>query len=214
MGTVPLPQELPTEGGGWVVEHDERRSFLLPYLLLSVGFSLFVSLFWLVVLVGIHLGLELARARRLGLEPPLPRALWEVKLDIGLLLLALSMAIYMDLAFGILGLGASSRAGGAALRLGARSHLLRRVVRAFFLVLDDIVRVLGVVVAARGIRDTQAPVAPEALPPWRGRWSWGDRIALSLLATVSLLLALSPWFSGHGLGEILAIIWAEFHPWP
>src|SRR5690606_1237101 len=69
METVSVQEGLEPESGGWIVEHDERRSFVLPYLLLSVAFSLFVSLFWLLVLVGIHLGLELARARRLGLGP-------------------------------------------------------------------------------------------------------------------------------------------------
>lgn len=214
MGTLPVPQRLAPESGGWIVEHDERRSFVLPYLLLSVAFSLFVSLFWLVVLVGIHLGLELARARRLQLEPALPRALWEIKLDLGLLLLALSMAIYMDVAFGILGLGASARAGAAVARVGGRANLIRRAVRALFLVLDDIVRVLGVVVAARGVRESGRPATPDTSPPWLGEWGWGDRIALGLLAAVLLLLGLSPWLSGHALPEILGIVAAELHPFP
>src|SRR5690606_29910624 len=136
-----------------------------------------------------HLNIELERARRLGAEPPLGRALWEIKLDLGLLLLALTMAVYMEVAFGILGLGASARAGAAAARVGARANLLRRVFRGLLLVLDDLVRVLGVIVAARGIRREES--VPATTPPWRGRWSWGDRIALSLVAASLLLLLLS-----------------------
>lgn len=214
METVSVQEGLEPESGGWIVEHDERRSFVLPYLLLSVAFSLFVSLFWLLVLVGIHLGLELARARRLGLGPVLPRALWEIKLDLGLLLLAITMAIYMDVAFGILGLGASARAGAAAATVGGRANLIRRAVRAFFLVLDDLVRILGVVVAARGVRESQRPATPDTTPPWRGGWGWGDRIALALLTAVGLLLAFSPWLSGHAAGEILGIVASELRPFP
>lgn len=216
METASVPEPRQAQAGGWIVEHDDRRSFVLPYLALSVGCSLFVSLFWLLVLVGIHLTIELARARRFHLEPRLGRALWEIKLDLALLLLALSMAVYMDVAFGVLGLGASARAGGAAARAGARSSALRRALRAAFLVLDDIVRVLGIAVAAKGIgkgAQSHADVPPTT-PPWRSRWSWGDRIAIALGAGVALLLILSPWLSGHDLEGILGILLAELHPFP
>lgn len=213
MGTTPLSHDAPAAGRGWVVEHDERRSFVLPYLALSVVCSVFVSLFWLLVLVGIHLAIELERAKRLQVRPALGWALWEIKLDLGLLLLALSMAVYMDVAFGVLGLGASARAGSAVARVGARANLLRRAVRGVLLVLDDLVRVVGAVVAARGIQQGPAPGAGER-PPWRGSWSWGDRIAVTLLGAVCLLLASSPWLSGHDLGTILQLGLAELHPWP
>lgn len=214
MGTAPTLRAEAETTGGWIVEHDDRRSFILPYLFLSVTFSLFVSLFWLFVLVAIHLSFEVARARRLRLEPTLPRALWEIKLDLGLLGLALSMAVYMDVAFGILGLGAGARAGAAAARVGARADLLRRAIRAVLLVLDDIVRVVGVVVATKGIRDADVTTPDPSLPPWKAKWGLGDWLSLGLLGAVTLLLALSPWLSGHAPGEILGIVFAELHPFP
>lgn len=212
MGTTPLSHDLSAAERGWVVEHDERRSFVWPYLAISVFCSVFVSLFWLLVLVAVHLGIEVERAKRLRLRPTLGWALWEIKLDLGLLLLALSMAVYMDVAFGILGLGASARAGAAVARAGARANVLRRVVRGVLLVLDDIVRVVGAIVAARGIQEAPAPSLSG--PPWRETWTWGDRIAIALLVAVGLLLAASPWLSGHDLPAILRLVLSELHPWP
>ncbi len=38
----------------WIVNHDDRKSFVILYILLAVLLSAFVSLFWLCFVVGVH----------------------------------------------------------------------------------------------------------------------------------------------------------------
>lgn len=204
-GTISLGE--PAEGD-WFVEHDDRRSFVWPYIGLSIALSIFVGLFWLGVLAGVHFAVEFIRHRRLGARHPFLGSLWETKLDLGLLLLSVAMAIYMDLAFGVLGLRAVARGG-----------LLQRGARAFFLLLDDIVRVVGTYFVTRGIGKSRERAAKEATEPqvdihapWASPWGIEGWISVLLIFASLLLLGIAPWLSGHTFTEALDIVLEEFHP--
>jgi hypothetical protein len=151
-GSVPAenPVALPEPGTpslrDWVRNHDESWIFVAVYLGLAVGLSVFVSLFWLVVVAGLHFVLEIFRQRfyRVGRKSVVLHALWEVKLDVGLVLLALMLVLYIDVVLGILGIQSAARAAAvtrAGARVGTRAAAWERNLRTFLLTVDEMLRV-------------------------------------------------------------------------
>ena len=117
----------------WIIRHDERMSFAAAYVVLAVSLSLFVSLFWLIVLVVIHVGIEWMKKRYRGYEGfghATIWTLWDVKLDLALALLAFVLAAYSGVSFGVAGAQSAGRAGLLASRLGpiTRGFAAARVV--------------------------------------------------------------------------------------
>lgn len=130
----------------WVRTHDERWLFVVVYLGLAVGLSIFVSLFWLVAVAALHFGLELVRQRhyRADGRSVFLHALWEVKLDVGLVLLALTLVLYIEVVLGILGVQSAARAAAvsrAGARVGTRAAAWERNLRTFLLTVDEMVRI-------------------------------------------------------------------------
>lgn len=144
----------------WVRNHDESWIFVGIYLGLAVGLSVFVSLFWLVVCGIFHLALELLRQAyyRDTISSTFLHALWEIKMDVGLILLALTLVLYLEVVLGLLGLQsaaraatasraahAASRAGSRAAHAGARAgssaSAIEQWVRGFLLAVDEMARV-------------------------------------------------------------------------
>ena len=149
----------------WVRDHDESWIFVVLYLGLAVGLSVFVSLFWLVVVAGLHFLLELLRQRhyREGPRSVVLHALWEVKLDVGLVLLALTLVLYIEVILGILGIQSVGRAAAvtrAGARVGTRAAAWERNLRTFLLTVDEMARVVhaGVMLRRKGTR-------PKAVAP-------------------------------------------------
>jgi len=123
----------------WIVQHDDSWLFIVPYIGLAVVLSIAISLFWLVALVVAHFALEWVRqiyeAQNAGDQPGfgglLLRVLWELKLDLALIVFALVLAVYMEMALGVVGLGAAGRSGAMATaravgRSGGHDHSARR----------------------------------------------------------------------------------------
>jgi hypothetical protein len=132
----------------FIANHDDRWLFVILYIGLAVVLSIALSLFWLVAVAGLHFALEYLRqgeyrTRTLDIAT---HALWEIKLDIALVLLALAMALYMDVVMGLLGLQSAARATAAS-RVGmraARFAAWQRNLRAVVLLADDIARVIQI----------------------------------------------------------------------
>jgi signal transduction histidine kinase len=138
----------------WVRDHDERWSFVVLYLGLAVGLSVFVSLFWLLVVGALHFALECGRQAhfREGRLEVLGHALWEVKLDIGLVMLALTLVLYIDVVLGLLGLQSAARAAAvtrAGARLGTRAAAWERTIRTFLITVDEMARIAYAAVTIR-----------------------------------------------------------------
>jgi hypothetical protein len=221
---------------GFVHQHDQRWLFVLAYLGLAVVLSMAVSLFWLVVVAGVHFLLECGRQAMLGRGGPRPvvsHALWEVKLDAGLVLLALVLALYMDVVFGILGLQSAARVGAVAragVRLGSRAAAWERNLRTFLLTVDEMARVVyGVVMVRRGAREAGDPVpapveaaatitkarAPDPnLPPWRARWGVGDRIAIGVLGLGVFMIIAAPLLTPHDVSASVELLREQLRPFP
>ncbi len=223
----------------FVREHDDRRSFVVAYIALALVLSIWISLFWLVAVVGVHLGLEFGRHQALGRAPgeAVGAALWETKLDWALVLFALVVSVYIDTVLGLVGLGSAARLSVGAARGGARFVSWKTALRTVLLSADDAAQVARALArrAARAphVLDGRVAVAasvatsaedasgdasldgsPGAQVPWRQPWALGDKFALGLGAIAALLLGVSPWLTASTPPEIAAQLLRELHPWP
>jgi hypothetical protein len=135
----------------WVRDHDDRLSFVLLYIGGAIALSVWLNLFWVAMLMLGHFALEIFRGHLLKAERPIFHALWEVKLDIGLLLFALVVALYADHVLALLGLGQAARAGQAArgLQAVAKFGIVERALRILVLTMDDIARLVQAVIKFR-----------------------------------------------------------------
>jgi hypothetical protein len=234
----------PTGLREWVREHDERWSFVVLYLGLAIGLSVFVSLFWLVVVAAFHFLLECGRQAhyRQSRTEVIGHALWEVKLDVGLVLLALTLVLYIDVVLGLLGLQSAVRAAAvtrAGARIGSRAAAWERNIRTFLLTVDEMARVVyaavlvkkgeigggkgkaavpedveGEPAAEPDVRPEPVAVVPEISLGWRGPWGIGDRIGVALVAAGIMLLIAAPFFTIHDWGSAATALLHELRPFP
>jgi len=232
----PEPQEhQPAPVGAlrqWILEHDERWLFILAYVGLAVVLSLWISLFWLAAVVAGHGALEWVRQSHFDPDPRgiAARVLWELRLDLALILFALALAAYLELVLGLAGLGSAAKAASA----GARAGAWARGVRGALLSLDDAAQIVRGVSLRRRAREGCVPEPPAAdlpsralartgpgeggaplpLNPWRSRWPRSSRITVAFGGTCALLLVLAPLLTTHDYPSLGALLCAELHPWP
>lgn len=193
----------------WILQHDDRWSFIALYVSLAVVLSLWISLFWLVALVAVHFAFECVRQGAAGARGAevLTLAGWEVKLDVALVFFALALSLYMDVVLGVLGLQAAARAGAAAnasLRAGGRVLAWERAIRGVLLSADDAAQVGRVFARRRGngddaeggvatlLAETET-VAPTVAP------SYGPADA------PPVLLPATGWRGDWGVGDRIAV---------
>ncbi|HSJ25830.1 MAG TPA: hypothetical protein VK929_14230 [Longimicrobiales bacterium] len=208
----------------WLRDHDDQWPFVVAYLGASVVLSIFISLFWLLVVIAVHLAFECYRQSHYvrGRSSVLLHALWEVKLDFGLAALAFAVALYVDVIMGLLGIQSAARIAQAT-RVGARAAAWERNLRTFLLTIDEVTRIshaaytLGMRRRGRtaGPRAAAAPAGRTGgMPPWRARWGWGDRIGLALVSAGVVLIVLAPLLTPHDLGAALSVILQQLQPFP
>jgi hypothetical protein len=208
----------------WVRSHDESWLFVGLYIGMAVVLSVWLSLFWLVAMVAVHFGFELVRQRSLrgGQGGVVHYALWEVKLDIALTLLAFALTLYMDVVIGVLGLQSAARAGAAAARVGARAAGFERAIRGIVLSIDDLLQV-GRAATMRRSRGGPTPIeaageaaldARLAAPQPGLSWGPGDRLSIGLAAGCVLLILLAPHVTDHSYGSAMGVLAAQMVPFP
>lgn len=219
----------------WIRQHDESWLFVLSYITLAVVLSVFISLFWLVVVVLVHFLFEVIRqsARFQTRGRIFWEALWEVKLDIALVLSAFVLALYMEALLGILGLRSASQAGVAAsqsARLGARIGGWERAIRGILISVDDgahavrplMRRMNGRRNGGNGDEEKEDPGEEakksrhghDSTPFLYSSWTKGDYFTLSLLALMVVLMGLAPSLTEHTLLDSIHIVLEELHPFP
>jgi len=215
----------------WVIDHDESWLFILLYVGLAVVLSLWISLFWLVAVVAGHGVLEWIRQSHLDPQPAgvAARVLWELRLDLALVLFALALAAYLEVLFGIAGIGGAAKLAGAGARAGAWARGLRGVL----LSLDDaaqVVRALahrrsraapdGIVEpagAAAELEETATESTTEtafATNPWDAKWPRSTHAIVGFGLACGVLLVLSPALTHHDYPSLFSVLAAELHPWP
>lgn len=169
----------------WIHQHDNRWSFILPYTGLAIILSAFVSLFWLVVLILIHLGIEWLRFRSI------PRVLPQMHLDLALLVAAVAVEVYLGVLLGAAGVTQTAK-GGA--RVVARFPIWHRMLKVILIGADDLLNLCRLSKNSGGGNSNLMP---------------------KIIAVASLvLLASSPILLSRPVSEILEIAWAAFHPLP
>jgi len=225
MGESATINNQPTGIRRWIIEHDDSWLFIIAYIGLAVVLSIWISLFWLVAVVAVHFAFEIIRQKATHEQwtTVFSQALWELKLDIALVLFALVVSLYMEVVLGVVGLQGVARAGAAAqasLRGGARFAAWQRIIRGVLLSVDDAAQVARVV-AGKGNGNGAADEAEEtAVIPaspwgsWIGPWGRGDWIAIGMGVVCLLLLALSPYLTDHTFQSAFVTLAAELHPYP
>lgn len=201
------PEGRPGRFKAWILEHDDRWTFVVLYTGLAVALSLLVGLFWLLVVVGIHAGMEWYRQRTQSPRGVAGRTLWAVKLDVALILFALAVSVYMDLIIGLAGLGQAARVGA---RVGSRLAGWQRALRGLLLTADDAAQLGRALVRGTGRQAASGRERSEET----GGWSFGDWIALILGAVCLLALLAAPLVLSKSAGEVAANLLRELHPWP
>jgi hypothetical protein len=129
-----------------IVNHDQSRAFNVLYISLALILSVFVSLFWLVLIVGIHFTLELIRQHHYcseSIRKVFGRSFWQLKLDLSFIAFSFAVDAYMGVLLGVAGLGNISSLRGieeAEISSGARLGGYERAIRGVMLSSDDIAR--------------------------------------------------------------------------
>lgn len=218
---------MPTPAIRWLDEHDQRWSFIVFYVGTAIVLSVYASLFWVVMLMLGHYGLEVWRHYVIGIPQPLLHALWHVKLDIALVLFALVIALYAGLVMGVLGLGQAARAGQAVrgAQMLTRLAIIERGLRIFFLTVDDIARVALIVWKTMRGKNGQTEQEmdnarlilkkeEERIHPKQesGKLSMGDIFSLLFGAICFALILASPWIKGLGISETFMLVVSELKP--
>lgn len=203
----------------WVRDHDDRLSFVILYIGGAIALSIWLNLFWVIVLMLVHFVLEIVRGRLLGARRPLAHALWEVKLDIALVLFALVVALYSDHVLGLLGLGQAARAGQATrgLQAAARFGVIERTLRIVVLTSDDVLRLVQAAFRLRSRSSAAASLAPAAAqaaapPPARASIGAGDVASLAFGALCLLLLVLAPRITDAEPDAVISHLLHEISP--
>ena len=195
----------------WLLEHDHRLSFTVLYISLALVLSMAISMFWLVAVVAAHGVIEYWTLGKLGpADRRLGRTLWHIRLDIALVLAALWLGLYIDLLFGIAGLGAAARTGA---QVSARIVAWQRTIRGVLLSVDE--AALAAKAAFGGQSEADGPRRRREAPlPWREPWSWGDRLTIASSVLLFALILLTPVLTDHSTVEAIRLLAEDLHPWP
>jgi hypothetical protein len=203
----------------WVAEHDDSWLFMVLYVGLALVLSMWISMFWLVAVVAAHAVLEWYALDRRGIrDHRIGIVVWHLKLDIGLVLVALWLGLYLDTIFGVVGLGAAARAGA---QTAARVIAWQRTIRGVLMTVDEAAHVVKAVAVRNGGRKRKPGLAVETAQagaddhlPWRQPWTRGDKFAVAFTMSWVVLILLTPVLTDHTVGSMLAVLAADLHPWP
>ena len=181
----------------WIKEHDDRWSFILPYVLLSVVLSVAISLFWLAALILVHGLLEWLRLRHIPIAQRFVSCLARTQLDVALLTAAICMEVYLETAAGLAGAGQFARGLGRVL---ARLPGWQYTIRAILLSSDDALQLIRLKKSNGTVNDSAAFRL--------------EKTATTIFVLAVTLLALAPVILPIEYGDIPAIVRGAFHPWP
>ncbi len=215
----------------WVVRHDHSLWFGGLYIGLTLVLSILIGYFWLLLIVGVHLVLEYLKKTYLGYPAGRHRlawTLWDLKYDLALVCLALTIAGYTGATLGAAGAQSVTRAGFFGIRLGKLGAFVRGLGKPFVDTLfsarvvlfrrADMQRArrqgLPLVVAAENRRHELRHAALPADLPWRQKLTLGDWLALAVIAGNLMALLSAPLWTDHSYLTLVESLAAKLHPWP
>ncbi|MFA9479644.1 hypothetical protein ACERK3_15250 [Phycisphaerales bacterium AB-hyl4] len=201
----------------WVIAHDQSWLFTIGYIALAVGLSVWVSIFWLLVVVAVHFAFEWIKQGWLGHRGFARRvswALWDMKLDVALVIWAFALLAYTQVEFGIAGLSGAGRMSIMGLRLGP----MMQSVRGLLPLPWQQTIMAGRITATRNVDHYYSIPAHDAEAagpdfPWQQKWSWWDHstVWFTLMNVAAVLIA--PWLTDQTFGEMFAALAEALHPW-
>jgi hypothetical protein len=228
----------------WIIQHDDKWLFVILYVGLAVVLSIWISLFWLVFVVGVHTAFEFIRQVHLQQKPGrvITEVLWEVKLDLALVIFALALSLYMEMVVEAVSLGLAARLAALSrtsrvasllqggLRGGVRFAGWQQAFRGVLLSVDDLAQIARAFGRRKSGESALTEVDPEAATvvesitlenlttskwgSWGETWGKGDWISVGMAVIFLVLILASPWLTDHTAGSALAVLAEELHPFP
>lgn len=206
----------------WLATHDDRWSFIIFYLGAAVVLSIYLSLFWVALLMVVHFFLELAHHLINNEAKPILSSLWHVKLDIALLIFAFVIGVFAEQIIGALGLGQAARAARGAQAV-TRFSIIQRSLRVVLLSVDEMGRLIAVAFKNITGKAASAAAQEEQIPqnqssttalsklPWQ-KPEAGDWFSLGFATVCLLLLFVAPLITPHSAADVWHIIATEITP--
>lgn len=209
----------------WIKDHDERWSFILLYVGGSVFLSIFLNLFWVVLLMALNLSLKVVRNLLIKLPMPLAHALWQIKLDVALIMLSLLFILYGDQLFAALGLAQVTRTGQVVrgAQMATRAGAIQRGIRVLMMTMDDMTRIARILIKSffrpQGSRVTSTGHELEEAfmedagdtTPWKNP-ERGDVFSLAFGGLCILLIVMSPVLTHKSITDIGAQLFKAVNP--
>lgn len=205
----------------WVLRHDNCLYFNILYIGLAVVLSIWLGLFWLVAVVSVHAILEFFRqylmSRKFGFA--LLESLWELKLDMGLIIFAFWLSVYLDFIFGLAGLSAGARVvaqtGGRVAQAGTRAAAWQRIIRGVFITLDDVGLAFKALRRKKDKKQQGGNADESGLKlSWAQPYGTGDWFSILFLGVFFVLLFLAPLITGYDYPTVWSMISGEMKPFP
>lgn len=228
----------------WIINHDDKTAFTVLYIGLSLALSIVFGLFWLVLIVFCHWILEMISQsfKSTNFLLAFGNSLWEIKLDLALVFMALWLAVYLDFIFGIAGLGVAARSAaqitnqtirtssrmasttGNIAKTTVRFAGWQRIIRSTLLSVDDVLQSVRGIFKAKSktgkITKTQDQEFDQIAGNqkkikeslWAGKWTLGDKASVLILIIFICLIMTAPWIIDKSFNEVTNIILEELTP--
>lgn len=216
----------------WIVEHDEKRLFVLGYVGLTLLLTIGISLFWLIFLVSVHFFFEVVKKYYDGAGEPsriLAWAVWDIKFDIALITMALVLVVYTEISFGIAGVaglgrftGVMARFSGATrgvlpikdLILAFRIICTRKMDRRDFLRRKLLWSKQQEEAGIKAIKKIERMRLSAHRYPWQTKWVLTSKLVMGVIIINFLAILFAITFGETPAAEWGAAILRELHPWP
>lgn len=207
----------------WVRDHDDRWSFVALYVGGAIILSVFTNLFWVSMLMAGNFLLKVYRNRLVGKPYPVLSSLWQIKLDIALILFSLALGLYTGELIAALGLSQAARAGQAVrgLQMATRFGLIERALKVVLMTVDDFARLVGAIAKAlRNKKNATVRITSEMVPepeadepdrPWE-KWGKGDVFTFLFGGICVTLILLAPTLTGLDPAVVVTHIVTELSP--
>lgn len=186
----------------WVITHDEKILFTILYIGLSVVLSIYISLFWLVVIVGIHTLMEYISLKYKNVDNVFLELFYHMKLDFALITFALFLSIYMEAVFGFL-----------IAKYGTRfaSFLAyQNTFRAILMSLDDLAQAIKAILSIKNKKQVRIKIEDEE----KGKNSISDYLSLILLVGSIIGILISPYILDIEVMKVIEKLGIELTPFP
>lgn len=230
----------PAEGDGkriagfleWIVDHDDKRLFVMGYVGLTLLLTIGISLFWLIFLVSVHFVFEVLKKYHDGareMSRILAWAAWDIKFDIALVSMALVLLAFTEISFGIAGIAGLGRFSAVMTRFsGATRGILpvKDLILAFRIVCtrqmdrrDFLQRKLvwskeREEAGIKAMRQAERMRLAAHRYPWQTKWPLSGKLIVGVTVVNLLAVLFAICFGETPASEWGGAVLREFHPWP